>query len=100
MLEFKGGIMDGEPLDPEGFAVIARLPGLDVLHGQLVGMTASPLSGLVRGLGSMLSGLAIALGQISEQGLIGGEAPAEEPSEPEETSEQEPVDTSDDNEEE
>lgn len=79
VLEYKGGIMDGEPLDRDAFIAIARLPGRDVLHGQLVGLAASPLTGLARGLGSMLSGLAIALGQIAEQGLVSGEAPAEEP---------------------
>ena len=77
-LEYKGGIMDGATLDPEGFNVIARLPGVDVLRGQLVGVAASPITGLVRGLGSMMSGLAVALGQIAEQGLVTGEAPAEE----------------------
>ena len=77
-LAYKGGIMDGAALDPEGFAVIARLPGLDVLRGQLVGVAASPITGLVRGLGSMVSGLAIALGQIAEQGLVTGEPPADE----------------------
>ena len=80
VLEYRGGLMDGEPLDPEQFQAIARLPGLDVLHGQLVGMTASPLTGLTRGLAAMLSGLAVGLGQIAEQGLVGGaEEPAEEP---------------------
>jgi large subunit ribosomal protein L10 len=78
-LEYKGGIMDGEALDPDGFQAIAKLPGVDVLRGQLVGIAASPITGLVRGLGSMMSGLAIALGQIAEQGLVTGEAPAEEP---------------------
>ena len=78
-LEYKGGIMDGATLDPEGFNVIARLPGVDVLRGQLVGVAASPITGLVRGLGSMISGLAVALGQIAEQGLVTGEAPADEP---------------------
>ena len=78
-LEYKGGIMDGATLDPEGFNVIARLPGVDVLRGQLVGVAASPITGLVRGLGSMMSGLAVALGQIAEQGLVTGEAPAEQP---------------------
>ena len=68
VLEYKGGIMDGEPLDPDQFKAIARLPGLDVLHGQLVGVAASPLTGLTRGLASMISGLAVALGQIAEQG--------------------------------
>jgi large subunit ribosomal protein L10 len=88
VLAYKGGIMDGEPLDPEGFTAIARLPGREVLHGQLVGLAASPLTGLATGLGSMLSGLAIALGQIAEQGLVGGEAPSEEPTEPEAEEEQ------------
>src|SRR5213595_2355865 len=37
ILEYKGGLMDGEPLDAERFQAIARLPALDVLHGQLVG---------------------------------------------------------------
>ena len=78
VLEYKGGFMDGEALDAEGFQAIARLPGVDVLHGQLVGLAASPLTGLVRGLGSMISGLAVALGQIAEQGLVSGEAPLAE----------------------
>jgi large subunit ribosomal protein L10 len=77
-LTYKGGFMDGDALDEDRFNSLARLPALDVMHGQLVGMTAAPLTGLVRGLGSMLSGLAVALGQIQEQGLVGGDAPAEE----------------------
>jgi large subunit ribosomal protein L10 len=80
VLTYKGGLMDDAPLEPEQFTAIARLPALDVLHGQLVGVAASPLTGLARGLGSMLSGLAIGLGQIQEQGLLGepaAEAPAE-----------------------
>jgi large subunit ribosomal protein L10 len=41
-------------------------------------MIASPLAGLVRSLNALLSGIAIALGQIQEQGLVTGtaEAPA------------------------
>ena len=66
--------MDGAPLDPEQFGAIARLPGLDVLRGQLVGVVASPLTGLTRGLASMLSGLAVALGEIAGKGLVGGQA--------------------------
>src|SRR5215204_6460215 len=85
VLEYRGGLMDGNPLDPEQFGAIARLPALDVLHGQLVGVTASPLTGLIRGLASMLSGLAVGLGQIAEKGLVSGadepaaEEKAEEP---------------------
>jgi large subunit ribosomal protein L10 len=85
ILEYRGGLMDGAPLDPEQFRAIARLPGLDVLHGQLVGVTASPLTGLTRGLASMLSGLAVRLGQIAEKGLVGG---GEEPAAEEEKAEE------------
>ena len=75
MLAYKGGIMDGAALDPDGFQAIAKLPGLDVLHGQLVGLTATPLTGLVAGLGNMISGLGRQLAQIAEQGLVTGEPP-------------------------
>jgi large subunit ribosomal protein L10 len=85
LLEFKGGLMEGAALAPEQFQAIARLPALDVLHGQLVGVAASPITGLARGLGAMLSGLAIGLGQIQEKGLVAGDAepqPEEEADEP------------------
>src|SRR4051794_14760782 len=90
VLEYRGGLMDGNPLDPEQFSAIARLPALDVLHGQLVGMTASPLTGLTRGLAAMLSGLAVAMGEIAEKGLVrsGEEPAAEEPAADAETSEE------------
>jgi large subunit ribosomal protein L10 len=78
LLEYKGGLMDGEELDPDSFTAIARLPGRDALNAQLAGMVASPLTGLVRGLGSMIQGLALQLGQIAEQGLVTGEAPPAE----------------------
>jgi len=81
VLTFKGGFMDGLDLDEDKFKSIARLPSRDVLNGQLAGVVASPLTGLVRGLGSMIQGLASQLGQIADQGLVGGDAPAEEPTE-------------------
>jgi large subunit ribosomal protein L10 len=84
LLEFKGGLMEGAALAPEQFQAIARLPGLDVLHGQLVGVAASPITGLARGLGAMLSGLAIGLGQIQEKGLVAGDAEAQPEEEAEE----------------
>ncbi len=67
VLVFKGGFMDGTSLDEDQFKSIARLPGRDVLNGQLAGIVASPLTGLVRGLGSMVSGLANQLQQLQEQ---------------------------------
>jgi large subunit ribosomal protein L10 len=77
VLAFKGGFMDGVDLDAEKFKSIARLPSREVLDGQLAGVVASPLTGLVRGLGSMIQGLALQLGQIADKGLVsGGEADA------------------------
>ena len=67
VLVFKGGFMDTLALDEDKFKSIARLPGRDVLNGQLAGVVASPLTGLVRGLGSMVSGLANQLQQLQEQ---------------------------------
>ena len=86
VLTFKGGFMDGIGLDEDKFKSIARLPGRDVLNGQLAGVVASPLTGLVRGLGSMIQGLALQLGQIAEKGLVTGEAPADQPAGPVEES--------------
>ncbi len=77
VLTYKGGFMDATSLDEDAFKAISRLPGRDVLNGQFAGIVASPLTGLVRGLGSMIQGLALQLGQIAEKGLVTGEAPAE-----------------------
>jgi len=81
LLPFKGGLLDGKPLTPEELQAIARLPSRDVLHAQLVGTVAAPLTGLVRGLASLLGGVAVALGQVLEKKESGelpaGDAPAE-----------------------
>jgi large subunit ribosomal protein L10 len=99
VLTFKGGFMAETVLDEDSFKAISRLPGREVLNGQLAGVVASPLTGLVRGLGSMIQGLALQLGQIAEQGLVSGEAPAaaaepapaEEPAAETSTEEEAPV---------
>jgi len=77
VLEFKGGLMDGAEVTVDEIKAISRLPARDVLHAQLVGMTAAPLTGLVGGLNALIAGLALQLGQIAEQGLVSGEAEAE-----------------------
>ena len=63
-LAFKGGFLNGAALSPDDIKSIARLPAREVLYGQLVGIVASPITGLARGLGSLLGGLAVALGQV------------------------------------
>lgn len=89
LLPFKGGLMEGAALDADQIRAISRLPSREVLYGQLVGVVASPVSGLVRTLGALVGGLAVALGQVREKKESGEipagdapaavEAPAEEP---------------------
>jgi large subunit ribosomal protein L10 len=80
LLPFKGGLMGGAELDIEQIRSLSRLPSRQVLYGQLVGVVASPVSGLVRTLNALISGVAVALGQVQakkESGEIpAGEAPA------------------------
>ena len=76
LLEFKGGWMNSEALSPEQMDAIARLPPREVLYGRLVGMVASPLTGLASALNGLIGGLARQLSQIADQGLVGGDAPA------------------------
>ncbi len=74
--QFKGGTLNGDALSIDQIEDIAKLPARNVLDGQLVGVLASPITGLVRGLNGLITGLAIQLGAIAEQGLVSGEAPA------------------------
>jgi large subunit ribosomal protein L10 len=83
ILEFKGGLLDGGTLSGDDIRSIARLPARDVLHAQLVGTIAAPLTGLARGLNALIAGVAIQLQAIADQGLVSGEAPAEAAAEPE-----------------
>ena len=86
LLPFKGGLMEGDVLEVEQIRALSRLPSREVLYGQLVGVVASPVSGLVRTLNALLSGLAVALGGVREKKESGevpaGEAPAAESEEP------------------
>ncbi len=82
LLEFKGGVLNGSVLSADDVRSLARLPARDVLYAQLVGTVAAPLTGLARGLNALISGLAIQLKAIADQGLVSGEAPAPEPASP------------------
>jgi large subunit ribosomal protein L10 len=67
LLEFKGGLLDGDALSADQVRAIARLPAREVLHGQLVGVVAAPISGLARTLNALLAGVAVALQQVADQ---------------------------------
>jgi len=111
LLAFKGGMLNGDALDADQIRSISQLPARDVLYGQLVGMVASPITGVVRGLNALIQGIALQLGQIAEKKASGelpaGEAPAaaateapaeaepETPAEAEAPAEDAPTDTDD-----
>jgi large subunit ribosomal protein L10 len=83
LLEFKGGWMNGAPLSPAEVDQIAQLPSREVLIGRLVGMVASPLTGLAGALSNLIGGLARQLQAIADEGLVGaGESAAEAAPEP------------------
>jgi len=78
-LAFKGGMLGGEALTIEQITNISRLPSREVLIGRLVGLVASPLTGLAGALGGLIGGLARQLQQIAEQGLVSGASEISEP---------------------
>ncbi len=82
LLAFKGGLLNGATLSPDDVRSIARLPARDILNAQLVGTIAAPLTGLARGLNALITGLAIQLQAIADQGLVSGEAPPSVEAEP------------------
>ena len=75
LLPFKGGYMGGEALAVDQMLSLSRLPSREILYGQLVGVVASPVSGLVRTLAALTSGLAVALGQVRDK-MASGELPS------------------------
>ena len=82
LLAFKGGLLGSESVDADQIRAIAALPARDVLYGQLVGVVASPITGLARSLNALVGGLAVALGGVLEKKQSGeipaGDAPAAE----------------------
>ncbi len=79
LLEFKGGLLNGALVSADDLRAIARLPGREILQGQLVGTIAAPLTGLARGLNALIAGVAIQLQAIADQELVSGGAAAAAP---------------------
>ena len=94
VLVLKGGVLEGRVLVADEVRSLARLPSREVLTAQFAGIVASPLTGLVRGLGSLVSGLAVALAQVrdqKEQDAPAAEEPAAEAPPAEEAPAEEPA---------
>jgi large subunit ribosomal protein L10 len=81
LLVFKGGLMDGAVIGPDEIKALSKLPSRQVLYGQLVGLIASPITGLARSLNGLPGGLAIALSGVLEK-KQSGEIPAGADAEP------------------
>lgn len=74
MIKIKGGIMGGKLIDETAVRNLARLPSLDVLRAQLLGLINTPASQVVGALAGGVRQVVSVLQAYSEQG---SEAPAE-----------------------
>jgi large subunit ribosomal protein L10 len=63
----RGGVVEGALVDAKGIAALARLPGLNELRAQILGMLAQPATKLARIIGAPAQQLARVLGARKEQ---------------------------------
>ena len=63
----KAAVLEGQFLDKEAAEAVRNIPTRDELIAQVVGTMASPITGLVWGLNSMLTKLVYTLDQIKEK---------------------------------
>jgi large subunit ribosomal protein L10 len=82
VLELKGGILEGTPMDASQVAELAKLPPADVLRGQVLGAIVGPLNEIVGLFAAPVQdfvGLLDArIEQLGEDAPAAEEAPAEE----------------------
>jgi large subunit ribosomal protein L10 len=76
LLELKGGILEGTPMDASQVAELAKLPPADVLRGQVLGAIVGPLNEIVSLFAAPVQDFVGLLDARIEQ--LGEEAPAEE----------------------
>jgi large subunit ribosomal protein L10 len=76
VLELKGGILEGTPMDASQVAELAKLPPADVLRGQVLGAIVGPLNEIVGLFAAPLQDFVGLLDARIEQ--LGDEAPAEQ----------------------
>lgn len=65
--QFAFGFFGTKSLDTTALENLAKIPGRDVLHGQVVGTLAGPLYGIVNVLNANIRNLAIVLSEIAKQ---------------------------------
>src|SRR5262249_17654739 len=57
VLELRGGMLEGRPVEPGEIESLAKLPTVDVLRGQVLGAVPAPLPGILRVLPQPLTDL-------------------------------------------
>ncbi len=67
VLEFKGGVVDGQAVAGEEVRAIASLPSREALISKLLFLMQSPISRLVRGLGAIPQQFVSVLDQVRQQ---------------------------------
>ena len=84
VLAVRGGVLEGNPIGPAEIESLAKLPPADVLHAQLVGVLAAPLTNVV-GLfaAPMRDFVGVLDARIRQLEAQGGGAVEEEQAEPE-----------------
>ncbi|MEM9597222.1 MAG: 50S ribosomal protein L10 [Acidobacteriota bacterium] len=66
VIEFKGGLLDGQPVAAEEVENIANLPSREDLIAKLLFLLQSPITRLARGLAAIPRSLVIALDQVAQ----------------------------------
>lgn len=67
VLEFKGGLVDGQQVSAETIREIASLPSREALVAKLLFLLQSPIARLVRGLGDVTPQFLRALNQVADR---------------------------------
>jgi large subunit ribosomal protein L10 len=66
-IEFKAGLVDGQPVSAEQLEDIARLPSREELLAKLFFLLQSPITRLARGLNAITRDFAVVLSQIADK---------------------------------
>ena len=75
VLEVRGGMLEGRPVEPGEIESLAKLPPVDILRGQVLGAVTAPLTAIVGLFTAPLQDLYGLIDARIEQ--LGGETPAE-----------------------
>ena len=90
VLELRGGMLEGRPVERDEIESLAKLPPADVLRAQVLGAIAAPLTGIVALFTAPLQDLYGLLDARIEQLEAQGDTSAEATAEPEAEAEAEP----------